>query len=69
MNEKIKFEILKSDGYHSCSVVDQSTLKNTLLNIPMVVDVMDARRPNMHENGRDMAIAPDPSLPTCLVQN
>ena len=26
----------------------------------MVVDVMDARRPNIQENGRDMAIAPDP---------
>lgn len=26
----------------------------------MVVDVMDARRPNIQENGRDMATAPDP---------
>lgn len=32
--------------------------------IPMVVDVMDASRPNMQENGNDIAIALDPILLT-----
>lgn len=32
--------------------------------IPIVVDVIDARRPNMQEKGRDIAIAPEPILST-----
>lgn len=36
------------------------TLK--IIEIPMVVDVMDARRPKMQENGRDKVIACDRSL-------
>lgn len=31
----------------------------------MVVDVIDATRPRMEENGRDNAIALEPILPTC----
>lgn len=31
----------------------------------MVEEVMDARRPNTQENGRDMVTAPVPILPTC----
>lgn len=33
--------------------------------VPMVVDVMDARRPNMQEKGKDIAIALDPIFLTC----
>lgn len=36
-----------------------------LVHVPIVVAVMDARRPKMHEKGRDIAIAPDPILVTC----
>lgn len=37
----------------------------SLLNLPMVEEVMDARRPNTQENGREMAMAPVPIFPTC----
>lgn len=33
--------------------------------LPIVVAVMDAKRPNMQEKGRESAIAPDPIFPTC----
>lgn len=33
--------------------------------LPIVAAVMDARRPNMQENGREIARAPDPILPAC----
>lgn len=37
--------------------------------IPIVVAVMDASRPNMQENGRDNAIAPDPIFEICPDDN
>jgi hypothetical protein len=40
-------------------------LKYRIHSLPIVVAVMDARRPNMQENGRDMAIAPDPIFEIC----
>lgn len=40
------------------------TLK--IIEIPMVVDVMDARRPKMQENGRDKVIACDPMFTICI---
>ena len=39
------------------------------INLPIVDDVMEERRPNTHEKGRDMAIALVPSFPTCAVSN
>lgn len=33
--------------------------------LPIVVAVTLARRPSIQENGRDMAMAPDPILETC----
>ena len=38
-------------------------------NLPIVDDVMEERRPNTHENGRDMAIALVPIFPTCAESN
>lgn len=39
------------------------------ISLPNVVDVMDARRPNMQENGREMAIALEPIFLTCPHDN
>lgn len=35
------------------------------IRIPIVVDVMDASKPNIQENGSEMAIAPEPIFLTC----
>ena len=44
-------------------------LENSAQPLPIVVAVMDAKRPNTQENGRDMAIAPEPIFPTCSCNN
>lgn len=36
------------------------------VNLPIVVAVIDARRPTMQENGSDMANAPDPIFEICI---
>lgn len=37
--------------------------------LPMVEEVMDARRPNTQEKGSESAIAPVPILATCAYNN
>lgn len=46
-------------------VTEHSSNTDASLALPIVVDVMDARIPIIQEKGREMAIAPDPSFPTC----
>lgn len=40
-------------------------LELNVMALPIVEDVMDARRPRTHENGSEIAIALLPIFPTC----